>query len=192
MTAEQITHDTIVPVLADMFENQGEGEYAGEAVTIAQHMLQGAHLATQSGADEKIIAAALLHDVGHFTSDLGMYGPEDTIDNHHDDAGAAFLEPFFPAVVVECVRLHVAAKRYLCATDANYFSKLSPASVHTLELQGGPMSEDETAAFEKNPWHKEAVQVRRWDEAGKDPNMVVPSFAAYTDLLHRVVEQTSN
>ncbi|MGI9405768.1 MAG: (R)-1-hydroxy-2-trimethylaminoethylphosphonate oxygenase [Hyphomicrobiaceae bacterium] len=187
MTTPELTRENIVPVLADLFERCGAEEYAGEAVTISEHMLQGAELASNAGANDAIIAAALLHDVGHFTSEFGMYAPEDTIDNHHDDAGAKFLEPFFPPVVTECVRLHVAAKRYLCATDPGYFGKLSPASVHTLELQGGPMNEEEVAEFEKNPWHKEAVQVRLWDEEGKVPGKAVPDFRHYEPLLERVI-----
>lgn len=191
MNMTDITRENVVGVIADMFEKQGAEEYAGEAVTISQHMLQGAHLAAEAGEDDAIIAAALLHDVGHFTSDLGMYAPEDTTDNHHDEAGAKFLENFFPPVVTECVRLHVAAKRYLCATDPSYFDKLSPASVHTLQLQGGPMSDEEVAAFESNPWFREAVKVRLWDEEGKDPDMVVPGFSDYRDLLERVVVQAT-
>ncbi len=188
MKMSEVTRENIVGVIANMFDRQGAEEYAGEAVTVSEHMLQGAHFATQSGASEPIVAAALLHDIGHFTSDFGMYDPGDTLDNHHDEAGGKFLEPFFPPVVTACVRLHVAAKRYLCATDTTYFAKLSPASVHTLELQGGPMSDTEVAEFEKNPFHKEAVQVRLWDEAGKDPELVVPAFSNYVDLLKRVVQ----
>ena len=104
------------------------------------------------------VAAALLHDVGHFTSEFGAYSPQDAEDKHHDDAGAQVLAPFFPPVVSECVRLHVAAKRYLCAADPGYFAKLSEASVHTLALQGGPMNEHEAAEFRSNPFHTEAVR----------------------------------
>jgi len=191
MTRTEITRDTIVPTIERMFKERSEDEYAGEAVTVAQHMLQGGHLAAEAGADDALVAAALLHDIGHFTSAFGMYDPSDTEDKHHDEAGGDFLEPFFPPVVTACVRLHVAAKRYLCATNPDYFDKLSDASVHTLELQGGPMSPDEVAAFETNPWHREAVRVRLWDEAGKDPEMVVPGIAHYGPLLERVVNATA-
>jgi [1-hydroxy-2-(trimethylamino)ethyl]phosphonate dioxygenase len=98
------------------------------------------------------------------------------------------LAPFFPPVITECVRLHVAAKRYLCATDPSYFSKLSPASVHTLSLQGGPMTGAEVAEFQSNPFHKEAVRVRIWDEGGKIPGMETRSFRDYEQLLQRVVD----
>ena len=160
-----------MPFLADIFERRGAEEYLGEPVTIAEHMLQGAWLAEEDGASDELVAAALLHDIGHFTSEFGTYSPDDIEDKHHDEAGAEVLAPFFPPVVTECVRLHVAAKRYLCATDPSYFAKLSPASVHTLSLQGGPMSDAEVAEFSKNPFHDEAVRVRIWDEGGKVPGM---------------------
>jgi phosphonate degradation associated HDIG domain protein len=179
---------TIVPFLADIFERRGAEEYLGEPVSMAEHMLQGAKLAEEAGASDALVAAALLHDVGHYTSEFGTYSPEDTEDKHHDDAGAEVLAPFFPALVTECVRLHVAAKRYLCATDPSYFAKLSPASVHTLSLQGGPMSAEEVAAFEQNPFHAEACRVRLWDEGGKVPGMPTRAFDDYAPLLQRVVD----
>ena len=180
------TRDTIVAFLADIFERRGAESYLGEPVTMSQHMLQGAKLAEDAGAKDELVAAALLHDIGHYTSEFGPYSPDDTEDNHHDDAGAEVLKHFFPPVVVDCVRLHVAAKRYLCATDPEYFNRLSPASVHTLELQGGPMNADEVAAFEAEPHFREAVRVRIWDEGGKDPDMETPAFAHYVPLLERV------
>ena len=179
---------TIVPFLADIFERRGAEDYLGEPVTVAQHMLQGAKLAEEAGAPDELVAAALLHDIGHFTSEFGTYSPDDVADKHHDEAGAEVLAPFFPPVVTECVRLHVAAKRYLCATDPTYFAKLSPASVHTLSLQGGPMSQAEVAEFRQNPFHAEAVQVRLWDEGGKVPGMATRAFSDYEPLLQRVVD----
>ncbi|MGE0149500.1 MAG: HD domain-containing protein, partial [Parvibaculaceae bacterium] len=154
-----------------------------------QHMLQGAVLAEREGASEELVAAALLHDNGHYTSEFGPYSPHDTEDNHHDEAGARVLEHFFPPVITECVRLHVAAKRYLCATDGTYYGKLSAASRHTLELQGGPMSDAEVAEFRRNPFCREAVRVRLWDEGGKDPHMTTPDFRHYVPLLQRVVDR---
>ena len=182
----KLTRENIVAFIADIFERRGAESYLGEPVTMSQHMLQGAKLAEDEGAPEVLIAAALLHDIGHYTSEFGPYSPDDTTDNQHEDAGAAVLQHFFPAVVVDCVRLHVAAKRYLCATDPAYFSKLSQASVHTLELQGGPMSAAEIASFEAEPHCREAVRVRLWDEGGKDPDMRTPDFAHYMPLLDRV------
>jgi [1-hydroxy-2-(trimethylamino)ethyl]phosphonate dioxygenase len=191
MSAHGLDRGSIVPFIADIFERRGAESYLGEPVTMAQHMLQGAWLAEQDGASDELVAAALLHDIGHYTSEFGAYSPEDTHDKHHDDAGAEVLAPFFPPVVTECVRLHVAAKRYLCATDPTYFSKLSPASVHTLSLQGGPMSPDEVAEFQRNPFHREAVRVRIWDEGGKVPDMKTRTFRDYEPLLQRVVDRAS-
>ena len=187
MTRE-LSRQTIVPFLADIFERRGAESYLGEPVTMAEHMLQGAWLAEADGAGDALVAAALLHDIGHYTSEFGAYSPDDVEDKHHDAAGAEVLAPFFPPVVTECVRLHVAAKRYLCATDETYFARLSPASAHTLWLQGGPMSADEVAEFRRNLFHAEAVRVRIWDEGGKVPGMRTRAFRDYAPLLQRVVD----
>ena len=189
MSGETLDRRTIVPFLAEIFERRGAEEYLGEPVTIAEHMLQGAALAESEGASDELVAAALLHDIGHFTSEFGTYSPDDVEDKHHDDAGAEVLGPFFPPIVTECVRLHVAAKRYLCATDPSYFAKLSSASVHTLSLQGGSMSAAEVEKFRKNPFHNEAVRVRIWDEGGKVPGMNTRAFSDYALLLQRVVDR---
>jgi phosphonate degradation associated HDIG domain protein len=177
---------TIVEFIADIFARRGAEDYLGEAVSMSEHMLQGAVLAEQEGAPEELVAAALLHDIGHFTSEFGTLSLGDTRDNYHEEAGAKVLEQFFPPVVVACVRLHVPAKRYLCATDTAYYDRLSEASKHTLSLQGGPMSDAEVAAFDSNPFHREAVRVRIWDDAGKQPGMATPPFSHYVPLLKRV------
>ncbi|MBX3568975.1 MAG: HD domain-containing protein [Rhizobiaceae bacterium] len=189
MKAPQPTTETIVEFIADIFERRGAESYLGEPVTMSEHMLQGAWLAEQEGASDELVAAALLHDIGHYTSEFGTYSPDDTEDKHHDEAGGEVLAPFFPPVIVECVRQHVAAKRYLCATDPSYFGKLSEASVHTLSLQGGPMSAEEVAEFRRNPFHDEAVRVRIWDEGGKVAGMQTRRFRDYVPLLERVVER---
>lgn len=189
MTKAELNAETIVPFIADIFERRGAEDYLGEPVTLSEHMLQGAWLAEQDGAPDELVVAALLHDIGHYTSEFGTYTPEDQEDRHHDEAGAKILEPFFPPIVTECVRLHVAAKRYLCATDSDYRSKLSPASAHTLSLQGGPMSNAEIAEFRANPFHDAAVKVRLWDEGGKVPGMKTRNFRDYVPLLGSVVRR---
>ena len=189
MKPNELNAGNIVEFIADIFERRGAESYLGEPVTMSEHMLQGAWLAEQDGAPEELVAAALLHDIGHYTSEFGTYSPDDVEDKHHDEAGGEVLAPFFPPVIVECVRLHVSAKRYLCATDPTYFSKLSPASVHTLSLQGGPMSAEEVKEFRRNPFHEEAVRVRIWDEGGKVADMKTRAFRDYVPLLGRVVKK---
>lgn len=187
MTMPQLDRSNIVEFIADIFERRGAESYLGEPVTMSEHMLQGAVLAEKEGAPEELVAAALLHDIGHYTSEFGPYSPEDTQDNYHEESGAKVLAPFFPPVIVECVRLHVPAKRYLCATDRGYYERLSEASKHTLSLQGGPMTVEEVKAFESNPFYREAVRVRIWDDEGKQPGMATPDFRHYVPLLKRVV-----
>jgi phosphonate degradation associated HDIG domain protein len=184
-----LTAENIVAFLGDIFARRGAESYLGERVTMSEHMLQCARLAEEAGADEELIAAALLHDIGHYTNDFPEDALEQGTDNRHDEAGAAVLAPFFPEVVTACVRHHVAAKRFLCATEPAYFRKLSPASVHTLGLQGGPMNDQEVAAFRAHPHLAAILKVRRWDEAGKVPGLATPPFAHYAPLLERVVRR---
>ena len=179
----------IVAFIGDIFERCGDEEYLGEPVTMEQHMLQGATIAEKNGLPEDIIVGALLHDIGHFTSEFGTFSMDDTEDRFHEEAGAAVLSRFFPSVIVDCVRYHVAAKRYLCATRPEYFSRLSEASIHSLNLQGGPMSAEEVAVFEQNPNLEKIVQVRYLDEAGKDPDMETPDFWHFAPMVQRIVDQ---
>jgi predicted HD phosphohydrolase len=135
-----------------------------------------------------LVAAALLHDIGQFTTELGPYSSNDSGDNRHDEAGAKMLESFFPRAVTECVRLHVAAKRYLCATDTSYHDTLSPPSQHSLSLQGGPMNDGEIARFRELEFHLEAVRVRLWDDRGKTVGASAMVFDDFRPLLRRVIE----
>ena len=181
----------IVDFIGSIFEKRGDEEYLGEPVTMGQHMLQGATMAEKSREPDEIIIGTLLHDIGHFTSEFGTFSMEDTEDRYHEDAGAAVLEQFFPKVITDCCRHHVAAKRYLCATDPEYFQKLSTASIHSLNLQGGPMSEAELKDFEKNPNLKKILKVRLYDDAGKIPDMITPSFWHFAPLVQKMVDSHS-
>jgi gamma-butyrobetaine dioxygenase len=171
---------TAVEALAELFAGPGARDYLGEPVTIGSHMLQTGALAEAAvwGAGEvggpSLVAAALLHDVGHLRSDT---------DQRHGEAGAQWLSQWFGEAVTEPVRLHVPAKRYLCAVEPGYFGLLSAESVRTLALQGGPMTAAEVAAFQVLPYARDAVAVRRWDDAAKDPAATPPDFAHFAPLL---------
>jgi phosphonate degradation associated HDIG domain protein len=174
-------------VLSDMVEKHGNDLYGGEPVTQLQHALQCAQLAENEGASAALITAALLHDVGHLLEDDFEDAPEHDSDRRHEDLGDAFLSKWFGPNVTEPVRLHVAAKRYLCAVDPGYFDSLSPMSRHSLMLQGGPMSADEVAEFEANPHCKDAVRLRRWDDRGKDPQMKTATLGYFLSYAIRCV-----
>ena len=178
-----LTADNIVDFLEDLFARRGAESYLGEQVSMAAHMLQSAMNAENAGAEPALIAAALLHDVGHYTNEIPETAIAQGQNNYHEGAGARFLAQFFPAEVIEPIRQHVDSKRYLCAVDADYFDCLSPASVHTLNLQGGPMNEEEVREFEKNPHLQACTQLRRWDDAGKDPSLEYPDFQHFRPLL---------
>ena len=169
----------IVDELATLFRDRGAVAYFGEDVTATEHMLQCAALAEQEGADDALVCAALLHDIGHLISpDAGEEG-----DPAHDRLGGAFLDGRFPAAVVEPVRLHVAAKRWLCAAEPGYLAGLSPVSRRSLDAQGGPMDLAERQAFEASPHFSAAVRLRRWDEGGKAMGRNVPGFDHYRPRL---------
>lgn len=186
---DQLSRENIVAFLGSIFERRGSDEYLGEPVSMGEHMLQGATIAERSGQPDEVIVGALLHDIGHFTSEFGTFTMADTEDRHHEDAGARVLERFFPSVIVDCVRHHVAAKRYLCATRPEYVRRLSEASVHSLNLQGGPMTAEEVAEFKRNPNLDQIVAVRYLDDAGKRPDMETPDFWHFAPLVQRMVDR---
>jgi gamma-butyrobetaine dioxygenase len=167
---------TAVETIGELFAGPGARDHMGEPVPIGEHMLQAGALAEAAGAEEPLVAAALLHDIGHL---LG----EDEDEERHGESGAQWLSQWFGDAVTEPVRLHVPAKRYLCAADADYLGLLSAESVRTLSLQGGPMTADEVAAFEALPHARDAVAVRRWDDQAKDPAVSAPRFAHFAPLL---------
>lgn len=183
-----LTRDRFVAFVGEVFESGGARAYLGESLTLAEHMLQAATLAAEEGMSDEIIVAALLHDIGHLVSELGAFSMEDAHDRHHEEAGSRVLRGFLPPVVVDCVRHHVDAKRYLCATDPEYLRHLSPASLHSLSLQGGPMNEEEMAAFERIPHREDVVQVRRLDDAGKTVGRQTPELRHFAPLVQRLVD----
>lgn len=183
----KINSKNIVDLIEDIFLRRGAESYLGEQVTMAQHMLQAAQCAEESGADNEQIVAALLHDIGHYKNEIPESALAKGINNFHEEAGANFLEDFFPASVVEPIRHHVAAKRYLCAVRLDYFERLSPASIHTLNLQGGPMTDQEIREFEKNHYLNQCINLRYWDDEAKDPNRKNPPFSYYKPLLESLV-----
>ncbi|MEI7577838.1 MAG: HDIG domain-containing metalloprotein [Armatimonadota bacterium] len=178
---------SVIEQIFDLFNNHGGSLYFGEQVTETEHALQAAHLARQAGAADEVIAGALLHDIGHLMHGLGEDIAEHGVDGKHEDVGASWLEGKFPQVVIDCVRLHVAAKRYLTAADPGYLEGLSAASVESLRLQGGPFSDEEVAEFERSePNFETAIQVRRWDDEAKVVGLAVPAVESYRDVLERV------
>lgn len=171
----------MIAELTALFDGPGAGEYLGEAVTIGEHMRQAGALARAAGAPDGLVAAALLHDVGHLLN---------ATDARHGTAGADWLAGWLPAVVTEPVRLHVPAKRYLCFAEPGYRGLLSPESVRTLALQGGPMTADEAARFEAGPYAADAVAVRRWDDQAKDPAVTPPPFESFVTVLVSLAAST--
>lgn len=173
----------IISEIIDTFGRNGSALYdGGEIVTQSQHALQAAHFAEQEGKPGTLIAAALLHDYGHVMDNSKDTADRDT-DGKHELAGARFLEKYFVSAVTEPGRLHVAAKRYLCATEQEYCTRLSPVSVRSLELQGGPFTKEQAAAFETNAHYADAVQVRRYDERAKEPDLATPDFDHFRKVL---------
>lgn len=172
---------SVAEEIQELFGKGGSGAYFGERVTQLQHALQSANLAVKAGADDELVLAALLHDVGHLLggqldADLGV------ID--HDKSCVEWLrERGFSARVIALIAGHVAAKRYLVATNPGYRDRLSEASERTLRLQGGPMSQPEINTFESDPHFRDMLRLRSWDEQAKDPEAVTPGLEAYLDKL---------
>jgi phosphonate degradation associated HDIG domain protein len=166
-----------------LFHERGAGAYFGEDISQTEHALQAAYFARAAGAPPPLIVAALLHDIGHLVEDVPDDLADWTLDAHHEVIGGLWLAERFRPEVSEPVRLHVPAKRYLLATDARYAAKLSPASVTTLKLQGGPMAAHEVARFESERFCKQAVLVRQCDDRGKVAGLKTPGLADYRALI---------
>lgn len=165
-----------------LYETYGAQWYGGEGVDQLQHALQCAHLAEQAGASPELIAAALLHDLGHLLQQDAPAGKDDV----HQYVVVPFLRGLFPPAVIEPIRLHVDAKRYLCATDGAYAAQLSEASVSSLAMQGGPFSSEQAQVFLNQSFAADALALRRWDDLAKSPAAQPPSWAHYVPVLESV------
>ena len=181
-----MTPAAIVEEILRTFRERGHRSY-GERVTEQQHALQCATFAEQAGEPPAVIAACLLHDYGHLLHDLGEDIADRGVDARHERIGAHRLEAWFPADVVEPVRLHADSKRYLCWKETEYHAGLSEASRRSLALQGGPMTDAEAAEFERGVHYESAVRVRRYDDRGKIPDLVTPDLEHFRPLLEALV-----
>jgi [1-hydroxy-2-(trimethylamino)ethyl]phosphonate dioxygenase len=177
---------SIVDEIVELFVQRGGAAYFGEPVSQLEHALQTAWTGEQESAPNSLIATALLHDIGHLLHGMPEEIAVSGLHIRHEELGASWLACHFPATVVEPVRLHVAAKRYLCAVDLDYQTQLSPASQQSLELQGGPFSLAEAQAFIALPFAEEALRLRRWDERAKVAGAKTPNFEAYRPHLEKL------
>jgi [1-hydroxy-2-(trimethylamino)ethyl]phosphonate dioxygenase len=173
----------LIDEIFSVFREYGAEEYLGERVSMTEHMLQSAYAAEQDGAPPQLVAAALLHDYGHFIHEFPSDAADHGIDTHHEEVAHAFLSEHFGPGIAEPIRMHVAAKRYLCAIEPSYLKELSQASVHSLNLQGGPYSPVEVAEFEMSPYARDAVRLRRYDDIGKVEGLETPDLEHYRPVL---------
>ena len=172
--------------IRSFFDQRGHLAY-GEGVTELQHALQTASLAERDDAPNNLIVAALLHDIGHLLHGLPEDVAEQGIDGLHEQIGEKWLKQRFGPEISQPVRLHVTAKRYQCTVNPDYLEQLSPASTKSFVLQDGKMDEDEITAFERNPFFKDALQLRTWDDNAKNPKATTPLLEHYLPLIKAVL-----
>ena len=171
----------VIEKIIDKFQNN-KSLYIGEKVTIAEHMIQSAMMAEKIKSKDTLICSCLLHDYGHFILDDPDELVREKKDGKHEDVGYEYLKKYFKEEIVEPIKNHVLAKRYL-ARDQKYFNILSPASITSLKLQGGLMSDDEAQTFEKNKYFKDSIKLRRFDEAAKNEGVKIKDIIEYKSLL---------
>ena len=176
--------DDLIMLLAE----KGGAMYGNEAVTQLAHGVQCAWLAEQAGAAPGTIVASLFHDIGHLVLEDDAEAASNGVDLRHEHIGADHLTRWFGDDVTEPVRLHVDAKRYLCATDREYFGTLSPASVTSLEVQGGPFVGRDAEHFASQPYAMEAVKLRRWDDLAKDPAAQTPPVQHFRPFVEQCLK----
>jgi phosphonate degradation associated HDIG domain protein len=179
-----------IPEIVQLLNSRATTWYGQEAVSQLDHALQCAALAEKSNETPETVVAALLHDLGHMLSPhRPNITPADSLptkDDLHQFVALPFLRSLFPDAVLEPIKLHVDAKRYLCAVDANYWADLSPASKHSLELQGGVFDQNQIGAFENLPYYAEAVRLRRYDDLAKVPGHQTPDLAHFEKMMVQV------
>jgi phosphonate degradation associated HDIG domain protein len=190
MTSAARTHG-VFDTLADIYDGRAHRPYGLGTVNQRAHAVQAGALALAAGLPAPLVTAALLHDIGHMVHELGEHPAAHGIDDRHESLGADWLARHFGPAVVEPVRLHVAAKRWLCAVDPSYSGRLSRDSVESLALQGGPMSRAEVREFEAMPFWRDAVTLRRIDERAKDPAGPAPAFVGFREVVLAALGQTS-
>ncbi len=171
-----------------LFARHGHAQYSGEPVTQLEHALQTAHFAEQSGADDALVTACLLHDLGHLLADQGETPTLRGIDDRHQYHALPFLRSMLPDAVLDAIRLHVDAKRYLCAANPGYHARLSDDSKRSLALQGGVFSADAAAAFLQRRGARDAVLLRQWDDLAKQPQLATPSLAHFMTRASRCIQ----
>lgn len=171
-----------------LFEQRGDSLYGGELITQRDHALQAATLAENENVSPELIAAALLHDIGHLVHDLPHDSTQCGVDDQHETLGETYLESAFGANVAIPVRLHVPAKRYLCAVEEDYMGRLSQASQVSLRLQGGPFAANEMEEFKNSPHWQNAVRLRRWDDLAKVQGMLTPTLEHFKGYMIEVLK----
>ena len=164
-----------------LFARQGHEQYSGEPVTQLEHALQTAHFAEQSEANDALVTACLLHDLGHLLNHQGETPTLRGIDDTHQYFALPFLRGLFADAVLDAIKLHVDAKRYLCQVDTGYYDRLSADSKRSLALQGGVFAPAAAAAFIAQPGAHDAVRLRQWDDLAKQADLATPSLAHFLD-----------
>jgi phosphonate degradation associated HDIG domain protein len=177
------TAQQTIQTIFEIFHAEGERNYGGERLSQIAHALQCGWLAERAGAPSPLITAALLHDIGHLVNADESAAKRRGEDAFHEAVGHKYLSRWFGPDVTQPIMWHVAAKRYLTAAEPDYFATLSGASVRSLELQGGPFTSERAAKFIEQPFARDAVMLRRWDEGAKVPHLETPPLEHFRPHL---------